>query len=219
MTVNNALFKTTITVLTILFLTGCQKDAIVSLRNNNQNKIIALQPLGEYNPQQLVLICNQLTLFFHTRVVILKPVDIPETFGSRNEEKYSADSLVNFLSKFANDTIVEVIGLTQKDIYTIREHKIKLNNKPSVLHKMRGIFGLGYLPGRSCVISDYRLMSNDGALLNNRLRKVILHEVGHNLGLSHCSGNTCLMSEANGNTITLDETSGDYCFRCKRELN
>ncbi len=111
------------------FLIGCRKDSVISLKKNNQNKIIALQPLGEYDEQQLAVVCNQVSSFFNIRVLILKPVDIPETFYNRHEQKYSADSLVGFLSKFGNETIVQVVGLTHKDIYTLREHKIQLNSK------------------------------------------------------------------------------------------
>ena len=212
--------KIAIVILTIIFFSiSCEKNAIISLKNTNQNKIIALQPLGEYNEQQLASVLNEISKFFNTRVIILPSVQIPETFRSINEEKYSADSLVSFLSKFKNDTIVEVVGLTHNDIYTIREHQIRLNNELSVFYELRGIFGLGYMSGNSSVISDYRLMSNDKALLNNRLRKVIIHEIGHNLGLPHCSDDLCLMSEANGNIATLNKVGGDYCIHCKRKLN
>ncbi len=115
--------KIVILIITLaLFLTSCKKDSFISLKNYNPHKIIALQPLGEYNEQQLTFVSNQLNKFFNTRVIILPSVDIPETFGNVNEEKYSADYLIMFLSKFET-TIVIVIGLTHKDIYTVREHK------------------------------------------------------------------------------------------------
>ena len=209
-----------ILLLTItFFLTGCQKVSLISFRNNNQNKIIGLQPLGDYNEQELVSVRNGLSDFFNIHVVILKHIDIPETFRNSYEEKYSADSLVSFLSKLKNDTIVEVVGITHKDIYALREHKVQSNNKRSVLYELRGIFGLGYISGNSCVVSDYRLTTNDKELLNNRLRKVIIHEIGHNLGLSHCPVDTCLMSETNGNISTLNKLGGDYCKKCRHKLN
>ena len=206
-------------ILTIIFFSiSCEKNAIISLKNNNQNKIIALQPLGDYNERQLASVRNEISKFFNTHVIILASVPIPKAFCN-NEEKYSADSLVSFLSKFKNDTIVEVVGLTHKDIYTIREHQIRLNNELSVFYELRGIFGLGYVSGNSAVISDYRLMSNDKELLNNRLRKVIIHEIGHNLGLPHCSDDSCLMSEVNGNIAIPNKMGGDYCIHCKQKLN
>ncbi len=116
--------KTAILILPIIFfLTGCRKDSVISLKKKNQDKIIAVQPLGEYDEQQLALLGNEIRTFFNISVLILKPIDIPETFRNKNEEKYFADSVVDFLSKYANDTIVEIVGLTHKDIYTLREHK------------------------------------------------------------------------------------------------
>jgi archaemetzincin len=202
----------------MVFLLSCQRDAFFSLKNNDQNKNIALQPLGEYNQQQLEQIRNQLSSFFNIRVLILKPIAIPQQFRDTFAEKYFADSLVSFLSKFLNDSITEIVGLTHKDIYTLRERTFLLKNEHYPVNESIGIFGLGYNPGKACVISDYRLMSVDRELLNNRLRKTIIHEMGHNLGLVHCADDTCLMSETNGGIAELNKVGGDYCLKCKKKL-
>jgi len=216
----NIIMKTTIVVLTILFLSAsCQKKSPISLKNSNQNRIIALQPLGAYNEQQLAFVRDELSSFFNIRVLLLSPVDIPQPFFNRIEEKYFGDSLIRLLSKFGNDTIVEVVGVTHKDIYTKPDDKIQANNNSSVSPAAKGIFGLGYVSGNSCIISDYRLMSNDKELLKTRLRKAIIHEIGHNLGLTHCPADTCLMSETNGYIATLSKIGGDYCLKCRRKLN
>ncbi len=88
-----------------------------------------------------------------------------------------------------------------------------------MLYEVRGIFGLGYVSGNACVVSDYRLMSINKELLYNRLRKVIIHEIGHSLGLPHCSIDSCIMSESNGNISILNKSGGDYCIKCRMKLN
>jgi archaemetzincin len=77
----------------------------------------------------------------------------------------------------------------------------------------------GYIGGNASVVSDYRLQSGDRGLFENRLKKVILHELGHNLGLSHCSVDTCLMSETNGDIVKLNKTGDYYCKKCRQKLN
>jgi archaemetzincin len=212
--------KIAMAILLVISLSkSCEKHPFISLNNYDQNKIIALQPFGDFNNQQLAFIRDGISKLFHTPVLILKPADIPETYRAVGEEQYSSDSLIMFLSKLTNDKIVEVIGLTHEDIYTIHEYKIYEKNVPRVLYEPRNIFGFGYVSGNSCIISDYRLMSKDQELLNNRLRKVIIHETGHNLGLLHCSTDTCIMSAANGDIGTLDKCSGNYCNQCQQILN
>lgn len=210
--------KITIAILLIIsFSTGCEKHPFISLHNYNQNKIIAIQPFGDFNNRQLASIRNGISALFRTPVIILKPVDMPLTYRAAGEDRFSADSLIMFLSKFTNDTIVDVVGLTHNDIYTIREYKTREKNVPVVLYEPKGIFGYGYVSGNSCVVSDYRLMSNDQQLLNDRLRKVIIHEIGHNLGLPHCATDTCAMYE--GDIPALDKCNGNYCNKCRRVLN
>ena len=81
------------------------------------------------------------------------------------------------------------------------------------------LFGMAYLPGNSCVVSDNRFRTNDTAIFNHRLRNVIIHEIGHNAGLPHCSDNRCIMSETNGDVSRLDGGGNDYCDKCKKKLN
>jgi archaemetzincin len=213
----------TVILATLIILSNCKKQPIFSSKTNNANKVIAIQPLGQkkINETELIYLRNQVSEFYHIRVIILKPQNIPASFSKAGyfEEIYSADSLITFLSKICNDTIVDVVGLTNADIFTIIKHTVQIHNKDTLMPEYKGIFGLGYVGGNSCIISDYRIMTVDEDLLNHRLRNVTFHEIGHNLGLTHCSNDTCLMSDQNGYTRMLDKNSGKYCDICKRKLN
>jgi archaemetzincin len=46
---------------------------------------------------------------------------------------------------------------------------------------------------RVAVVSVYRLRSRDGKLYMSRVRKEVVHEVGHLLGLKHCRDTGCVM--------------------------
>ena len=79
-----------------------------------------------------------------------------------------------------------------------------------------GIFGLGLRPGKTCVISIFRLkrgVSKQKTL--ERLEKVVLHEIGHNLGLNHCFNNKeCMMNDANGTIKQVDKEKVWFCEKC-----
>ncbi|PBJ14533.1 hypothetical protein [Flavobacterium sp. ACN6] len=76
-----------------------------------------------------------------------------------------------------------------------------------------GCNGLGYKPGKACVVSDFRLSQENK---NNQFYKLVLHELGHTAGLPHCEIKTCLMRDAKGGN-PLDEEK-DFCFKCKTFL-
>jgi len=213
------MLRITIPILFIFFLSACRRNQLISLKRDNTSKAIAIQPLDKFDHQQLALIGTQISNFFNIRVVILEPVEIPPSLRKNLQENYSADSLVKFLSRFCNDTIVKVVGITHKDLSTIRSYTFKWDGKPFVRNEVRGIFGMGLVTGNSCIVSDYRLVSNNKKVTDNRLLKTIIHEIGHNLGLMHCPDSSCLMSETNGDIIKLSKVGGDFCAECRRKID
>jgi archaemetzincin len=74
--------------------------------------------------------------------------------------------------------------------------------------------GLGYLPGKACLISTARLSKKN---LYNQLLKVCLHEIGHTQGLPHCDKKYCFMRDAKGKNHNNEETQ--YCKDCSLFLN
>ena len=205
--------KSVFIIATILYFTtgNCKRPSIITLTNTTPNQIIAIQPLDNYNEKELISIQDEIRRFYNKKVIFLEPIDIPTTFYNPIVKKYSADSIINLLSKLHNDTIVEIVGITHQAIYTVKENKRGRYYDESM-------FGMGYLPGNSCVISDNRFWINDAEIFNYRLRNVILHEIGHNAGLPHCPDKKCLMSDMNGDVSTLDYGVYDYCEKCKRKL-
>src|ERR1044072_1744787 len=144
--------------------------------------IIGLQPIGSYDKAQLQFIQTELQSFFKTPVVILNEMAMPAAFlNTTKGERYSADSLIRWLARNTPDSIYKVVGLTHKDIFTTKYANGQIK-KPESTYAVWGIFGMGFKPGRSCIVSDIRLRTSNTQQFNHRFRTVVIHELGHNQG-------------------------------------
>ncbi len=205
-----------IIVVIVSLLAGCGNNNHFLSGLHPSKKYIAIQPLGAYDKQRITFVKNEISSFYNTPVIVLPAVSIPKSFlHPQKRDRYCADSILLFLKQFKNDSIVEVVGLLNKDIYTIKKDKQGNIQKPAVKYGAWGIAGLGYLPGDECVISDNRLKTKDSALFKHRLKTVVVHEIGHNLGLPHCKVKSCIMSDTNEKIATIDNCKSDYCDECK----
>jgi archaemetzincin len=84
---------------------------------------------------------------------------------------------------------------------------------------MNFVFGEARCPGRVAVISTYRLRtegSKEFDLFDSRVVKEGVHEIGHMLGLKHCSNPSCVMyfSERLADT---DRKKDSFCSKCEPE--
>jgi len=89
------------------------------------------------------------------------------------------------------------------------------------------VFGLAYLEGDGCVVSTYRLETSVetayltsvlDAEFSERLRTEVVHEVGHTLGLTHCTADACVMNFS-PTVAAVDEKPEDPCQYCSRRVS
>lgn len=185
---------------------------------DSKKKSIAIQPFG--NVEQSLIDSLQTTIetvYNFESVYILKSKDLPEAaFINIKSPRYRADSIIKFLKQEKPDTLDFIMGITTKDISTT-----KRDNTGNVLipkHKYEdwGIFGLGYRPGPTCLISTYRIKSANNRKFIDRIQKICMHEIGHNLGLKHCKvGEKCVMRDAAETIKTVDNVDLKLCATCQ----
>ena len=121
--------------------------------------------------------------------------------------RYRANQLLNDLTTIVGYN--KVIGITSRDISTT-----------SGVHYDWGVMGLASCPGKSSVISTFRIKTPDKAKFNDRFIKIALHELGHTMGVPHCTfSTTCFMEAANGTVKSVDRETRHMCSRCKKTLN
>ena len=184
-------------VLLLLFL--------VSSFVNTKPKTIYIQPLGNVNQEYVNYIKKSVENFYRYNCVIKPKLNLTTDILAGIKTRYEAGKILKKYNSKDN-----VLLLTEKDI----AHR-KSNDFPEW-----GIFGLGYRPGTTCVISTFRLKKNvSKAKFLERLKKVALHEIGHNLGLEHCTNNKeCLMNDAGGTVKQVDREKVWFCSKCWSQI-
>ncbi|HRZ41634.1 MAG TPA: hypothetical protein P5228_02905 [Bacteroidales bacterium] len=165
--------------------------------------VVYIQPLGDVDPEYIRVVMNAIEKFYGFGSELRPVVEPTDDLLAASKTRYDAEKI---LARFnSND---HVLVLTEKHFAT------RKGNIPEW-----GIFGLGYLPGKVCTVSTYRFengVSRDKVL--ERLEKIALHELGHNLGLPHCDNDPyCLMSDARGTIKTVDRCKVWLCDRCRDE--
>lgn len=197
------------TVLLSLYLNPPQKN-IGGFKDHKNNYRVGLLPYRGFDTSLLAFLKQETEGFYQCKVVLLKTLALPSFAYYAPRNRYKADSLLEFERSIIPANIDAVAGLTNKDIST---------SKGTIPDW--GVFGLGMCPGKACVISSYRLSraSQTIAQLKERLVKVVLHEIGHNLGLPHCSNDAlCLMTDAGGTIKQVDKEKKWLCQSCRNKL-
>lgn len=189
-------------IVSLLLFSQCRRDNTLSLYKKPE-QVIAFQPLNGYPVQEIQPLLDDLGSFYNKQVIVLPSIEIPRRWYNTEIEKYSADSIIMYLSGLRTERLTEIVGITHIPVFTIREDA----ERP---YYDEAMIGMGYLPGNACVVSDSRFRWSDEATHRRRLRNAIIHEIGHNMGLAHCANDDCSMSEKN--------TGSDYCNACRGQL-
>ena len=169
--------------------------------NSSKPKTIYIQPFGDVNQKYIEFIKTSVKNFYGYDCVVRSKLNLTKDILAGSKTRYEAGKILKKYNSKEN-----VLLITEKDI---------AHRKSSEFPEW-GIFGLGYRPGSTCVISTFRLKKNVTKVkFLDRLKKVALHEIGHNLGLEHCTNNKeCMMTSASGTIKQVDKEKIWFCSKC-----
>jgi len=198
----------------MMFLAGCVKDTMVS-----KNTVIGIIPYKGINEQKVAILKSAIINYYGVTVKMLPQQQLPKAaFITIKSPRYRADSLIALQQRNLPDGVDYVIGLTESDISVTKHDKNGAIKKPEWRYNDFGVMGLAYCPGKSCVVSGFRLKHKDKKLHLARFKKVVIHELGHNFGLPHCPDVKCVMTDAVESIRTIDNANPGLCDRCKHKL-
>ena len=140
-------------------------------------------------------------------VRVFNPLDIPTLAFDSLREQYHSTRILVLLEEHAQTVGAQhLLGVASFDLY---------------VPGMNFVFGEARCPGRAAVISTYRLSvgsSNNPKLFGSRVVKEAVHEIGHMLGLKHCSEASCVMYFSERLTDT-DRKEADFCSNCEHRMS
>jgi archaemetzincin len=178
---------------------------LLSSFNNQKTKIVYIQPLGDVKKEYMDYLKTSVKEFYGYECVIKPKVPLTSDILAGSKTRYEASKILNKFNSNQNTLII-----TEKDIAYRKSKEFP----------EWGIFGLGLRPGKTCVISTFRLKKNvSNQKMLERLKKVALHEIGHNLGLKHCTNNKeCMMNDACGTIKQVDREKIWFCDNCWKQI-
>lgn len=170
---------------------------------NKQN--ILLITHGHFEKDLLDKIANDITLEYHLAVHFIENhMDLTE-FYDPTRRQYDGNRLLKLMDSMSPQDSLKTIGLFRVDLF---------------IPILTFIFGQAIFKGKTGIASLYRLrneqygIKKDDAMLFERFRKVIIHELGHTFGLVHCYVPNCVMRSSTY-VENIDQKRHNLCARCR----
>jgi len=169
---------------------------------------LRIVPIGNLPKEILDTVINELG-DLNIKCRIMSKLDIPQESFNHWRKQYNAEIVMNMLSqsseiKFIDRSIPSLL-LTEADLY---------------YGGLNFVFGLED-PAKSCaIVSLARLRTEfydekpDRRLLEERVVKEVIHEIGHYLGLDHCQHMDCVMNFS-PSVYDVDKKQKNFCDNCK----
>ena len=167
-------------------------------------KPLHLLPVGDVDHELLQFLRVGLEESLRIPCEILPaPLDPAGAFHPERQQYHSSE-ILRRMQSIVGDQCWKLLGVSDVDLY---------------IPILTFVFGEAQMPGPCAVVSAWRLrqefysLPSDQGLLQQRLLKESIHEIGHTCGLTHCDNYQCAMASSHAvEWIDLKESS--FCPEC-----
>ena len=170
---------------------------------------VEIVPVGDIAPEVKRESSEALRSIYGCDISLADDQPLPSGAYDPGRDQYRAEEFIEIAGRVGRGR--KNIAVTDRDLYYRRRNYV---------------FGLAYLDGNGSVISTYRLQtSTDGGfsersasdIFADRVRKEVVHEIGHTMGLEHCDNNRCVMSFS-PTVREVDRKEETMCGTCRPRL-
>ncbi|MGQ9506919.1 MAG: archaemetzincin family Zn-dependent metalloprotease [Candidatus Bathycorpusculaceae bacterium] len=169
---------------------------------------IGILQIGQINSKIIQRIQENLRMIFPKTTCTIVPKNLPtpeETFDKRRNQYFSG-AILSKIQEYAikEEAFDRVLGIVDVDIF---------------VPGLNFVFGEAECPGKVALISLWRLKPEfygerpNMELFLDRSTKEAVHELGHTLGLRHCSNPFCVMFFSNS-IFDTDRKQSLFCNKC-----
>lgn len=164
-----------------------------------------VQALGDVAPEHARFACRTITDRFKVRCKVMRARPLPSFAYNARRNQYDSDRIVQKLFNALPRDGLGLMALTNADLFDAG--------------RSRFVFGLASLVDHIGVVSLARYRgpwwghADKRSRFYERFLKVLVHEVGHTLGVGHCPNRHCAMRD-DSTLADLDSSPRRFCDRC-----
>ena len=169
---------------------------------------IGILCIGQVDSHVINRIQENLNMIFPktTCALISETMPIPSEAFNNARQQYRSDIILSRVHSYAekDKALDRVLGTVNVDIF---------------VPELNFVFGEAECPGKATLISLWRLRPEfygkapNMELFLDRITKEAVHELGHALGLRHCSNPFCVMYFSNS-IFETDRKQSLFCTKC-----